>query len=160
MNLKKIWIIILPFVVYTICLIAAGLVSILIYWSLESTEVLDVKNATVTQTPKATVYDGLKVRPDIAKPDEKVFISLDYCKLKSVHGDVIARLVGEEFITRLTWPNDSSPAGCVINDVGITIPKKIDSDIYYVEFQVEYHINPQKTTTVILRSDKFKIEAN
>lgn len=146
------------YVVYGVLLITLFTFVTAIYWLLENPDMLVVHNAkTMAVTKDGTVFNGIPLRPQEVKPGGIVFIHLDYCKLKDVDGIVIARLVGQKFTTRLTWPNDQTKAGCVNSDVPVPIPDGSSDDTYYVEFEVLYHVNPLKDRDVILRSVTFKV---
>lgn len=146
------------YTVYVVLGIVILILGIGIFWTVEDPHMLEVHNAKTSAVIKdGTVFDGIPLRPDEVKPGGIVFMHLDYCKLKSIDGEVIARLVGQKFISRLTWPNDQTKAGCVNVEVPIPIPEKSDDDTYYVEFKVLYHVNPIKDRDVILRSDTFKV---
>lgn len=149
---------IMSFIVYGVILISIVIGLISIWWTVEDPHMLDVHNAT-SSTPEenGTVFSGIPLRPGQVKPGELVFMHLDYCKLKNIDGHVIARLVGQKFTLRLTWPDDQTKTGCVNSEAPIPIPDIANDDTYYVEFEVLYHVNPIKDRDVILRSVTFKV---
>jgi hypothetical protein len=147
------------YAVYAVLLSAAVVLAVNIYWTLEDPRVLEVKNAKNTEEiDNGTVYSGLPIHPEKLHPGGAVTMHLNYCKLKDSPGKVTARLVGEKFTPQLTWPDDTTKAGCVDQPVVIPIPVTSSDDTYYVEFEVLYKVNPTKDRTVILRSAQFKVE--
>lgn len=152
----------LKYFAYAVLVSATALLALYIYWALESPAVLDFKDKNVKATivDNALVYREIPIRPSVVHNNEAVFMRLNYCKLKSVHGDVIARLVGEKFIRRITWPqDDNTKESCTNLEVSIPIPENSEDDKYHVEFQVDYHVNPLKTTRIILQSKTFEVRS-
>lgn len=132
----------LAYFVVSCAILAGGLV---IYWLVEPSDVLIAKN-----TP-------FPVHPDNLAPEDVIFITVNYCKIKRVDGTVIARLVGDKSITRLPWPNENSSPGCVNTDVKVTIPSFAKDDHYHFEFEIDYEINPLKHEVETLKSAPFTI---
>lgn len=146
------------YTVYIVMALTIVTIGVGIVWTLEDPHMLQINNAKEkVPMEKGTTFTGIPIRPKVLQPGGIVIMSLDYCKLKDTHGTVIARLVGQKFVTDINWPNDSSKAGCINLPIQIPLPEDANDDTYYVEFEVLYHVNPLKDCTVILQSDVFKV---
>lgn len=108
---------------------------------------LDVKNSP------------FPVRPNELAQEDIINVHVEYCKLSDAHGNVITRLVGHKSIIRLPWPDDTQPARCVDTWIAIPIPAYANDDRYHFEFEVDYHINPIKTQSVVMESQEFTVKA-
>lgn len=130
--------------------IVAGLVTIL--WSSDNRVVYE------TYYPEGKL--GWAVRPDRVAPDQNVIVTLDYCKKLDTHGTVLVRLVGKESILRIPWPDaEEQPKHCSKQEIPVVIPAFARDDEYYIDFEIESHLNPIKTKTTTIRTDTFHVSA-
>lgn len=133
-------------------LAAVGLaVAVLIYWSYQSTTVLEVKNHPVPSFP-----------PEVQAGQAVIFLEVDFCKNYPTHGEVEVSLIGEKTGSKIAvaWPRDETKKVCAKYDnLPIRIPPQTPTDTYVVDFQVTYeNINPiKKGEPVQFQSKPFRV---
>jgi hypothetical protein len=146
-------------IVYTALVLVIIISIFAIYWTVEDAHMLTVHNAKYSNSfDNGTLFGDIPIRPQQVRAGDFVFMHIDYCKLRDIDGKVVVRLVGSKFITRLTWPDDRTKTGCVNTEIPIPIPDNSNDDVYYIEFEVIYQVNPLKNRDVILRSTIFKVD--
>lgn len=138
---------VLRYVLYAIVATAVGVASLFLYWVLQSNTVLDVKNSP------------FPIRPPVVSQDDVIWVKANYCKNVDVTGTIMVRLIGKRSIIRLPYDNESQRAGCVDRELPIPIPAYATDDIYYIQFDVTYQINPIKTQNVTMRSQEFTVKS-
>lgn len=135
-------------ILYGIMCLAVIMGLVFLFWSVQSSNVLEVKNSP------------FPVRPPVVSNSDAIFVRISYCKHSSAKGAVVARLIGKRSIIRLPWPEDTQAARCFDQEVPIPIPAYATDDVYYFQFDVTYQVNPIKTQTVTMRSQEFTVQSH
>lgn len=128
--------------------VALALGGLLIYWSLQPSNILDIKN------------DPLPVRPlEVSANGGIVIATVDYCKTRKVDGHAKVYLVGEGNGQKpeLAWPVDTQGPQCLKIDIPIPIPASTQTDVYHIVFEVTYKVNPLKDQVAVFRTRSFKV---
>lgn len=134
------------YVVYGALSILALGVGLVLYWLLGPAKVLDVRNGPVP------------VRPSVQKPDQLVFLVVNYCKLQPATGTVRRFLVSSTVRIPLPLQTDSGPKTCQQVDVPLLIPKSVVPDVYNVHMDVQYQVNPLRSIIETIDSQAFTVE--
>jgi hypothetical protein len=119
-------------------LLAALGLGLLLLWSLQSTRVLDIRNAPF---PIRTIREH-------PTPDGVVILSVDYCKLQDVPGQVRTSYVSNSREIFLPLGDEKTPKGCHNSEYPVLIPVSTPPDTYRIKFHVVYRLNPLKPTVV------------
>lgn len=146
--------IIIRWVLYACIALSIMVALVFLFWSLQSTTVLEIKN---DRDGKGQVI-GVPIRPATNKAGEFEILTVDYCKHQRASGTVVLRLVGQKSIIRIPWPDDKQDPRCLKADVPIAVPPYAVNDEYYFDFQINYSINPIKEQVVKFRSQSFRID--
>jgi hypothetical protein len=113
--------------------IAAGL-GLILMWSLDNKQVL---TANSTPFPIRTIRDH-------PTAGGVVFVNVDYCKTKSIDGELRVSFVSPSREVFLPLTRERSEAGCRVTELPILIPKDIPADQYKIKFRLTYDKNPLK----------------
>lgn len=138
---------VLRYVLYSIVALAVGVASLFLYWLVQSGSVLDVKNSP------------FPIRPPVVSQDDIIWVKANYCKNANISGAILVRLIGKRSIIRLPYDNENQGIGCVNREVPIPIPEYATDDVYYIQFDITYQINPIKTQMVTMRSQEFTVKS-
>jgi hypothetical protein len=138
---------ILRYVLYTIVGLAVGVAFLFLFWVVQSPNVLDVKNSP------------FPIRPPVVAQDDIIWVKANYCKNSDAKGELVVRLIGKRSIIRLPYGNEAQAAGCVDRELPIPIPEYATDDVYYIQFDVTYQVNPIKTQMVTMRSQEFTVKS-
>jgi isopentenyl phosphate kinase len=96
--------------------------SLYLYWSFQSTKVLDIKNAPVP------------VRPQEINPEATVILHYNYCKRSDVHGVVTGAIVSSSTKILLPDADEITPRTCKEFDVPVIIPGQTTDGVYHLEY--------------------------
>lgn len=118
---------------------------ILFFWNVQPTDVVKPSNSSYP------------VRPGVVDPAGVEIVTLDYCKLQSVHGTVQIRFVGTKSMTTTARTPETSGKGCVKRDVPILLPSQLMHDTFHIEFNAIYQINPITSVSETSVSQSFVI---
>lgn len=111
-------------------LVISIITAIFVFWSVQSSNVLEIKNGPVP------------VRPAVQRPDELIFLNVDFCKTQDVSGVVRRFLISDTVRIPLPLQADNGPKSCQHIDAPLLIPKQTAPDKYHVHFSITYKINP------------------
>lgn len=120
-------------IIYTTLAVLVIGASTLVYWTFEADDVLTVKNQPVP------------VRPKEINPEATVILSPNVCKNLPVPGIIRRTLVSKSSKILLPDYYNNFPVGCNNRDLAVIIPGQTPDDVYHLEFDVTYVINPLKT---------------
>lgn len=136
---------------YGSLLLTGLVVATVLFWSFQSSKVLEVKNSPVDAFP-----------PEVQAGTSAIFLDIDYCKYTKVDGVVEVNLIGQTTGSKIgvTWPQDKTPRGCArLKQVPVLIPPQTPTDTYTAVFSITYaKINPIKPAQPVTFSSKpFKV---
>lgn len=140
----------ITYAVYIALLVIMAAIGTLLYWSFQSTDVLNIKNApfpvrTVREHPTA---DGV------------VILHIDYCKNIKATGRVRTSFVAQSREIFLPVATDTQPPQCLDTEVPVLIPSDLPPGKYRIKFRTEYRINPIKTAIEDFDSVEFEVVGN
>ncbi len=133
-------------IIYLFLVVMAISAGTFLYWSYSDGRVIRVNNGPVP------------VHPPAQNPDQLIFLTVNYCKLRSGTGTVRRTLVSSTVRIMLPLQTDSGPKGCQQVDVPLLIPKGVVPDTYYVHIDVDYQLNPLRKVTDSFDSQKFTVQ--
>ena len=131
---------ILTFVIFS----ASGLmILLLIYWLLQPLKpVLEIHN--------------MKVQDKIVA-GEPVLLEYDYCKHSDTISGSITRYFKDTVIVYLPNVQSNVQKGCGHVIQQIDTPKNMSPDMYTLNFEISYKVNPIKTVTYYFESPQFEV---
>lgn len=138
---------ILRYFLYAIVGMGVGVAVLFLFWLIQSPTVLQIKNSP------------FPIRPPVVSQDDIIWVKANYCKLSDVSGELVVRLIGKRSIIRLPYSNDNQKAGCVDRELPIPVPEYATDDVYYIQFDATYQVNPIKTQVVTMRSQEFTVKS-
>lgn len=134
--------------IYLSLAILTILVAKFVFWSLQPTNVLEIKNAPFP----------VKIIPNYPTPAGTVFMKVDYCKKVKATGRVRMSFVGVTKEVFLPLTEDKQDPTCKKTELPIPIPEDLSPGTYHVHFRVTYDINPIKQSVVNeFDSKEFKV---
>lgn len=125
-------------IVIALLITALGL-GIFFKWSLEDTNILQIKN---NPFPARVIDDPTGRTGGI------VFLNVNYCKKSNLEGVVHASYVSKSNEIFLPVAKEQIPAGCNRQEVPVVIPIDLPKDVYRIKFRVIYDVNPLKRGVV------------
>jgi hypothetical protein len=120
--------------------------SLYLYWSFQSTKVLDIKNTPVP------------VRPQEINPEATVILHYNYCKRSDVHGVVTGAIVSSSTKILLPDAEEITPKTCKEFDVPVIIPGQTTDGVYHLEYTAVYRVNPLKVSVEKWRTQEFTVK--
>lgn len=137
----------IPKLAYVVLVAAFVMVGAVIYWSSQSTDILDI-NAPIT------------VVPPIASSETPVVLSLNYCKKIGATGSVRVSFVSQTAEIFQPVGSDSQPKGCHDLKAPILLPPAtlVPPGRYKIKFHAVYKINPLKSVTKDFYTEEFTIQ--
>lgn len=125
-------------------IVAGG--ALLAFWEFQPSEVFKV-SSQISVKPPQTMAGGI------------VQLSLDYCKLQGVEGQIRTSYVSSSKEVFQPLSSEKGDVGCHDNvSLPVIIPKDLSPDTYYIKFRVTYQINPLKSVTEEFRTEEFQIQ--
>lgn len=122
------------FAIFALIASAIG-ITVMLYWSLASQDVLEVKNAPVS----------VRTIRNHPSADGVIILNISYCKKVAAPGRARISFISTSREIFLPTSPDRQPAACADNqDIPIVLPKDIPPDKYHVHFRISYDINPLK----------------
>lgn len=130
---------ILNYIALVSLIVVAVAIGILLKWSFQSTEVLQVKNAPF---PTRVVHQE-------DDKDNVVILTIDYCKVQAVTGTLRISYVSSSREVFLPISTERGPKGCTgKQDFPVLLPSDMAPDTYKIKFRAAYDINPLKKNVV------------
>lgn len=126
--------------------LTAVLLAVILYWGLTGKDVLVVHNAPVP------------VKPAFVKTEEKITVTIDFCKVDKANGTVYTRFVSEK--TELVVPTytDTLAPGCYDNlDFQVPIPPQLTADKWHLNYRIDYKTNPLTTVREEFNTQDFTV---
>lgn len=120
-------------VIGALVIIALG-IGVFLFWSFQSEQVLDIKNAPIPTR-------SIREHPTAGGV---VILDVDYCKKVDIKGRIRTSLVSSTREVFLPMADEAGPKGCKHTDVPVLLPKDIPPDTYKIKFRVTYDLNPVK----------------
>lgn len=136
----------IPFIFYAPLVFIAVVALTFLYWNIQPTDVIKPNNSPYPVRPSATDPLGVEV------------VTINYCKLIGVNGTVGIRFVGNKSIVRSPDASERGGKGCQKRDIPILLPPQVADDIFYIEFESVYKINPITKVIEISRSQEFRVK--
>lgn len=116
-------------------ILAAIVVGVIFYWSVQSEDVVDVLEVPI---PTRTIRDH-------PTAGGVVILNLDFCKKQDLKGEMRISFVSSSREAFLPLVRENSPKGCIKDlEYPVLIPKDLPADTYQVKLAPSYDINPVK----------------
>lgn len=136
-------------IAYVVLALAAIVIGIVGFWSIQPNNVLNIKNAPV---PIRTIHLE-------AHPAGVVILKYDYCKNISVNGTIRTSFVGDASEIFLPLAEDKTDKMCADGlEVPYLVPPQIVTGTYHLHFKATYILNPLKTVVQEWDSQPFDVE--
>lgn len=121
-------------------------VAVFLYWMFTGKDVLKINNNPVP------------VKPSFVKSEEKITISIDYCKSMDVPGVVYTRFVSKN--TELVVPTtmENTTKGCAVKEFAVPIPSQLTPDVWHLNYRIDYKTNPISTVREEFNTQDFTVE--
>lgn len=116
-------------------LIIAIAVGFFLFWSLEPTNVLEVKNSPFPARVEAD---------PTGKTGGTIYLKIDYCKNTELHGEVRTSFLSESREQFSPIVTEKIPSGCDNAEFPVVIPTNLSEDVYKIKFRATYDVNPLK----------------
>lgn len=101
-----------------------------LYWTIEPNRVLEIKNQPVP------------VRPDTISPEATIIASPTFCKYIQKPARIERFLISKSAKIPLPVYPNNFPIGCHTYDLAVIIPAFVTDDVYHLEYNVTYTVNP------------------
>lgn len=109
---------------------AFAALAVFVYWTVEPKNVIEVVNQPVP------------VRPDTISPEATVIVSPTFCKYLNKPAKVERFLISDSARIPLPVYPNNLPRGCKTYDLPVVIPAFVTDDVYHLEYNTTYQINP------------------
>ena len=138
---------VLAIVSYLVILAGFLLAGLFIYWTfLQPSEVFRVKDNTI------------RVVPESVRPHDEVTLSLSFCKLISVDGEVQRSFVSRSVEILTPAIKEDIGKTCVDNiQSKVLVPGQSPPGEYRIKYRAKYKINPIKTVEETYYSEPFVV---
>lgn len=134
--------------------VAGALLLLYFYWNNNPYRPLILYNKNHVETNTIEVANSNK----LVENGGIINLRFTGCKTLEARGVVTATLIGKTVKTPLVWPEEKSSVGCFENVVAAYgLPKLLNKEAKYIDFVVEYHVNPIRIVTVEFRTEEFGI---
>ena len=116
-------------------------VGFFLYWSLQPTDVLEVKNSPFPA----------RVEPDPSgRTGGTIYLKINYCKNTDLHGEVRTSFLSESREQFSPIVTEKIKRGCANTEFPVIIPTNLSEDVYIIKFRATYDVNPLKKNIDIL----------
>ena len=124
--------------IYFALLIITAVVGVFIYWAVQPTDILNIKNSpfptrTIREHPTA---GGV------------IILTVDFCKNVDIDGKLRVSYVSDSREIFLPIGDERGHTGCAQVELPVIIPKDIPADTYKIKFRATYDINPLKQDVI------------
>lgn len=126
--------------------LAAVGISVFLFWLFTGHDALVIKN------------EPLPVQPVVIKSEEKLTITVDFCKVTKAQGTVYVRFVSNRTELVVPTQDENLAPKCYPNlPYVIPIPPQTPVGTYHVNFRVDYKTNPITTVREEFNTQEFKV---
>lgn len=124
-------------------------IAVVLYWTLEpfGKPVISIKN------------DRIAVEPKVVTAGQTIYLIYSFCKHGKPQSAKVRRYLKDELVYFLPTLESNVQPGCQDHKVGLDIPKNLPPDKYTYNVEIEYRVNPIKTSTYYFTSDEFVVKA-
>lgn len=137
--------------VFAVATLASSMafVAVVLYWTLQpfGKPVITIKDDRIYVTPKEV------------RAGDTVYLTYQFCKYGNPQSAKVRRYLKDELIYFLPTIESNVQPGCQDYKVGLDIPKNLPPDKYTYNVEIEYRVNPIKTSTYYFTSDEFVVKA-